>query len=93
MPLSYHITGLNARLFEKITGVTLHCLDCQTKDQPQTQSAKYALHKYFRAGCGVEENMYLPTRDTSQKEMSKLIFGLFSSPLGRNVKVEGENVR
>lgn len=33
MLLSCHIIGLNARLFEKITGVTLHCLDCQTKEQ------------------------------------------------------------
>lgn len=52
MLLSCHIKGLNARLFEKIAGVTLHCLDCQTADQALSvtgiyASAKYTLHTYF----------------------------------------------
>lgn len=33
MLLSCHIIGPAARIFDKIAGVTLHCLDSQTKDQ------------------------------------------------------------
>lgn len=60
MLLSCHIIGLNARFCEKIAGVTLHCLDCQAKDQALSvsQSAKYTLHMYFAMlSVHVEENI------------------------------------